>query len=58
VRLRLTSWAQAAIDAAQEAMPEHSLSDILHQLLRMGAHEKILDSALAGCDEVWGDLAV
>lgn len=58
VRLRLPSWAQAAVDAAQEEMPAHSLSDLLHQLLRMGAHEKILDSALAGCEEVWDDLAV
>ena len=53
VKLKLTSWASAALECAQEEIPEHSLSYYLAQLLRAGAHESLIKTALRGCGEAW-----
>ncbi|WP_284522873.1 hypothetical protein [Corynebacterium aquatimens] len=53
MKLKLTSWASAALECAQEEIPEHSLSYYLAQLLRAGAHESLIKTALRGCGEAW-----
>lgn len=57
VKLQLSSWAGAALECAQEEVPDHSLSEILHILLRTGNHAGVLECAEFGCAGVWEDLA-
>lgn len=56
VKLQLPNWATAALECAEDAMPNHSLSCILRQLLRAGQHASLLTTASIGCDEMWQDL--
>ena len=57
VKLKLSNWATAALESAEDALPNHSLSYILKQLLRAGQHENMLETAALGCDEMWEELA-
>lgn len=47
----LSSWASAALAAAQEEMPEHSMSAICMDILAVGAQRRIVETILQGCDE-------
>lgn len=53
VRMRLSSWACAALACAQEEIEEHSLSAILAQLLMCGEHDTLLATAAESSNTLW-----
>ena len=57
VNEHLANWAAVALECAEDAVPNHSLSCILKQLLRAGQHDNVLVTASLGCDEMWEMLA-
>lgn len=52
----LEPWAFAALRAAQDEVPGHSLSAIQRQLMAIGEWEGMLDTAVAGCRLLWEEL--
>lgn len=52
----LEPWAFAALRAAQDEVPGHSLSAVQRQLMAIGEWQGMVSTALAGCRESWDDL--
>lgn len=56
VRCELGSWAGVALQCALQEMPDHSLSDVLLQLLAIGQYEGLLHAVQEGGEAVWMEL--
>lgn len=56
VRCELGSWAGVALQCALQEMPDHSLSDVLLQLLAIGQYEGLLHAVQEGGEAVWMQL--
>lgn len=56
VECNLEPWAFAALRAAQDELPTHSLSAIQRQLMAIGQWEGMLDTAIEGCRLLWEEL--
>lgn len=56
VRCELGSWAGVALQCAMQEMPDHSLSDVLLQLLAIGQYEGLLHAVQEGGEAVWMQL--
>lgn len=52
----LEPWGFAALRAAQEELPGHSLSAVQRQLMAIGEWEGMLDTAVAGCRLLWEEI--
>lgn len=56
VRCEIGSWAGVALQCALQEMPDHSLSDVLLQLLAIGQYEGLLHAVEEGGEAVWMEL--
>ena len=52
----LEPWGFAALRAAQDEVPGHSLSAVQRQLMAIGEWEGMLDTAVAGCRLLWEEI--